>query len=378
MTMKTKAILLLLAVMFTLGMSYSCSDDNDTPPVVVPEPEPEPEPGSNKYELSYWVDIDLRVSNGRGYWFKVGDYAPDITPTAAQVEQASKSLRNEFHGNKLYIVYHRQFELEEAKTTFAVWKNWGDQLGMEIVPAIVLQDYTADALLNFTDEEIVAFADWCKTNVNDKEFGIYDVYIRHQSGSVQDMQIAKIKERIGDNLVHVGLQPGSELNAHMKAAVEDTWTAECQGLTNELWENPVYYRGTNVYGRRLLEKWVAERKDGEDDRRITWNMIPVAWDYDNPVDPLGYISPGDNALTNDPPIAGRLALCHKYIELAYKTLDNPKFGGYSCDLRILELNSAGHPEAPTFYEQLRQGNTYEGHFGSAMVQVAELFNSVKR
>lgn len=377
MTMKTKAILLLLAVLFTLGMSYSCSDDTDTPPVVVPEPEPEPEPGSNKYELSYWVDIDLRVSNGRGYWFKVGDYAPDITPTAAQVEQASKSLRNEFHGNKLYIVYHRQFELEEAKTTLAVWKNWGDQLGMEIVPAIVLQDYTADALLNFTDEEIVAFADWCKTNVNDKEFGIYDVYIRHQSGSVQDMQIAKIKERIGDNLVHVGLQPGSELNAHMKAAVEDTWTAECQGLTNELWENPVMFKGTDNYGRKLLEEWIKERADGEN-RRIVWDMIPVAWDYEAPVDSLGYICPGDDALINDPPIDGRIDLCHTYFVKNYPDgMLNPKFGGYSCDLHILEANSYGKPERPTFYDQLKANKPYKGYFASAMDQVASLYKSLR-
>jgi len=104
-------------------------------------------------------------------------------------------------------------------------------------------------------------------------------------------------------------------------------------------------------------------------------MIPVAWDYDVPVDPLGYICPGDNALTNDPPVAGRIELCDKYIAKCYTDgVLNEKFGGYSCDLHILEANSFGRPEKPTFYEQLKTKQPYTGHFSSAITQISQLYD----
>ncbi len=53
------------------------------------------------------------------------------------------------------------------------------------------------------------------------------------------------------------------------------------GSQMELWENPRYYKGTNKYGRKLLQDWVNERINDEP-RRIIWNLIPVAWDYDAP------------------------------------------------------------------------------------------------
>jgi hypothetical protein len=127
----------------------------------------------------------------------------------------------------------------------------------------------------------------------------------------------------------------------------------------------------------LLQDWVSERLNGEK-RKITWDLIPVAWDYDDPIDPFGYISPGDNALTNDPPLAGRLQLAKDYIISWYpEGTSNKLFGGFSCDLHILDANSNGKPESPSFYDQLRSGQTYQGHFANAMNEMAEVYKSLK-
>lgn len=329
-----------------------------------------------RFELSYWVDIDVRHNNGRGYWFNRDARSEDIAPTEQEVNNAARALAQTYHGNKLYVTYHRQFEIETAKTVLSHWKKYGDQYNMEIVPTVVLETYATPATMNFTDAELVSFAKWCKTNINSKEFGIYDVYVRQSSGSRQDLQLGYLNENVPIDLVRVGIQPGERLNSYYSSGVQDTWSAECQGNTNELWENPRYYKGTNKYGRKLLEEWVKARID-ENDRKIVWNLIPVAWDYDAPLDPFSYIFPGDDALINDPPIPGRLVLSKDYIISWHpEGTKNKLFGGLSCDLHILEANSYGRPESPTFYDKLRSGQPYEGYFAAAVNEVGEVFQSL--
>jgi hypothetical protein len=374
--MKFKAIysLFTIALLFIL---YACTDDAMTDKLRDEEQDPILKTTSDPFEFSYWVDIDLRVNNGRGYWFNPNDLPPDIIPEYSHVGHTCNFIKNVYGGTKVYVIYHRQFEINEAKAVLLnLWKDQATRFGLTVVPTVVLENYTNPPVSNFTDDEILEFASWCMENINPDEFGLYDIYPRQQAGGVQDVQITKIKNQIGNKLVHVGLQPGQPLNANMKAGVEDTWTAECQGLTNELWLNPVQYNGTNLYGRLLLEQWVMERKNNES-RRIVWNMIPVAWDYDNPVDPYGYISPGDDALINDPPIVGRIDLCHQYFSLWYGSYTDPQFGGYSCDLRILELNSFGRPEHPSFYECIREGNYYTGYFARGINEIAQVFFSLQ-
>ena len=328
------------------------------------------------FEKSFWIDADLSVNNGRGYWFAVEDKAPNPVPTRQDIRNSLDVLANDYGSDKLYLVYHRQFEIQEFCRLLEEWDSEAGNFGVEIVPTVVLENYAVEPELNFSDEEITALAQWCTENINEREFGIYDVYVRQSPGSVQDIQMAEIRSVIGDRLVRVGLQPGEDLNRNCHAGVEDTWTAECQGLDNDLWEFPETVSGTDVYGRLLLESWVQERIDDKSER-IVWDLIPVAWDYDNPPDEFGYVCPGDDALINDPPLPGRLKLCHEYISSKYpEGMFADEFGGYSCDLHILEANSAGRPESPTFYGQLKNGERYTGYFRIALEQVAEIYKSI--
>lgn len=330
------------------------------------------------FELSYWIDMDVRLNNGRGYWKPVETLPEDVLPTADEIRNACSALSGRYGADKIYVVYHRQFEIESARTIFKLWKQYGEEFGLRIVPSAVIESYAEPNTMNFTDEEICELAEWSLANIDPDEFGIYDVYIRQGAGSPQDAQMGVIHSRTGGKLVRVGLQPGELLSKHCIAGVEDTWTAECQGLTNDLWTNPVTVDGSDLFGRKLLESWVAERANGEP-RRIVWDMIPVAWDYEKPLDPYGYVCPGDDALINDPPIEGRIALCHEAIAGSYLDgMNTTKFGGYSCDLHILEANSAGKPESPSFYDSIKKDEPYEGYFSIAMVQIGALYNELKQ
>lgn len=58
-------------------------------------------------------------------------------------------------------------------------------------------------------------------------------------------------------------------------------------------------------------------------------------------------------------------------------MDNEKFGGYSCDLHILQANSGGRGEKPSFYEALRTNVSYNGDFSEAMTEIGNLYKSLK-
>lgn len=326
------------------------------------------------FEISYWIDIDLRHNNGRGYWFHVADRPADSLPTSAQIWGAASRCRYTYHGLTLYVTYHRQFEIADAKSVFKLWKLHAESMGMTVVPVLVLEDYASPAAMNFTDTEIGDLTQWLVDSINNNEVGVYDVFFGRQGpGTAQNTQLGIMHGRVGKKMVRVGQQPGEAINPYVKRVLQDTWSAECQGLNNTLWETPVSYLGTTNYGKNLLLNWVNDRIVN-DTLPVTWCLIPVAWDYDAPLDPYGYIFPGDNALTNDPPIPGRVTLAHNAIVGAYPGgSSHATFGGYSCDLKILEMNSYGRGETPTFYQQIRNDIQYTGYFSAALNEVGAIY-----
>lgn len=367
-----KEIALILSIYFFIG----CGDNTKIDSKDLPIDHPDDQPGktSDNFELSYWIDMDLTGNHLRGYWNDVTARDPDPITPESYISNACKNLKNTYGADKLYVIYHRQYEIAEAKQVFDLWKRHGKANNIEIVPTVVLQCYSLTSSMNFTGDEINNLARWSIGNINNDAFGIYDVYTRDRSGSPQDQQLTFLKEVIGNKLVMVGMQPGVTVNANYAYVVQDTWSAECHGKTNELWENPVYYKGTNIWGRKLLENWVDERIS--DKTRTVWNLIPVAWDYETN-DPLGYDFPGDDQYKNDAPIPGRLELCQKYITNCYENrLSNPLHGGFSCDLHILEGNSGGRGEDPSFYKALRTNVKYTGDFSGTMLEIGSIYKTI--
>lgn len=360
---------------------FGCNEPQPGPGPTPTPPDP-PEPivdrvvTSNDFELSYWVDCDMIGYHRRGYWYPYSSTPAEPAPADSYISNGCRMLCEEYQANLLYVFYHRQFEIETAKKVMLKWKEVSKDFNVKIVPTVLLQDYSKEGLLNFTDEEIVEFAVWCRENICD-EFGIFDVYTRQGTGQPQDKQLRTIWNEIGNNMVFVGLQPGVKMNVKFKRGVEDTWTAECQGNTNELWSNPL--NGQNV-GKNLLVSWIKERVDGER-RQITFDLIPVAWDYEETTakDRYGYVCPGDNAVYNDPPIPGRLHLCKDAIFEQYANpYEHTILGGLSCDLTILQANSQGcGKDSKSYYVCLRSGIRYDGYFSSATDEIADVYKKVK-
>lgn len=376
---KTIKLIISLALSATTLLLYGESCSKTISPIDSETEPDEPNKEVNtEYELSYWIDVDLQGKGLRGFWYDVTSSNPETIPDNInlQIKNACQKLRNTYGATKLYVIYHRQFEITQAKDILRIWHSEGTSNGIEIVPTIVLQSYSNNQTMNFSNDEIEALADWTVKSINQKKMGIYDHHTRDRKGQPQADQILLIKGIIGNKLVMIGQQPGVEIQENYSYAVQDTWTAECQGRTNDLWENPVYFKGTNIYGRKLLEVWVNERRNS-DSRKVVWNLIPVAWDYDTD-DPLSYSFPGDHQLYNDPPIPGRLILCKDYINSFYEEgIRNEKHGGFSCDLHILEANSRGRGENPSFYASLRETNIdYTGDFAEAIAEIGEIYLSL--
>ena len=89
----------------------------------------------NSFEVSFWIDIDLRTNNGRGYWFNISDRQSDELPTNEDVQNACIQL-GKYNSNKLYVIYHRQFEINDAKAVFKARKLYASEHGMTIVPSV--------------------------------------------------------------------------------------------------------------------------------------------------------------------------------------------------------------------------------------------------
>ncbi len=359
------------------GLSGDPSEELSADPSVEPSEEPSRDIPEYKVELSYWVDCDMLGFHRRGYWYKYSDFSSESVPDPTYITKGVKMLAETYKANLLYVFYHRQFEIEKAKEVWKMWKDAAEENRIRIVPTVLLQDYSNDGGLNFTEEELVSLAKWCREEISE-EFGIFDVYSRQTAGSPQDRQLKALVSAIGDRLVFVGLQPNVTMNSSFKRGVEDTWTAECQGNTNQLWSNP---SGGQMVGKNLLDSWVNQRVKAEK-RPITWDLIPVAWDYEETTakDSYGYVCPGDNALYNDPPIPGRLMLCRDAIKSHYEDgYLSDIFGGFSCDLTILHANSSGcQRDKVNFYKAVRTGKKYEGYFASAIDEIAQVYESVNK
>ena len=136
---------------------------------------------ANAFELSYWVRVDLNSElNNRGYWYRPTDQPENGIPSQAEVDKALTVLVRDYRANKIYLVYHRQFEQEKMREVFSEWKLAVEKLPVnnrpQIVPGLILREYGHDdeTNWNFSDVEVVEVAGWLKANVNSRELAIFD------------------------------------------------------------------------------------------------------------------------------------------------------------------------------------------------------------
>ncbi len=344
-------LVLLGVILFSAGVALP---DQPAKPVVKDAGKAAP------LERSFWVHASLGLLTQRNYFGP--DFPATAMPEQAQVERAARLLTTTYAANRLYLIYHREVPVEEARTLFGWWRKACPQ-SVEIVPALVLRMYDKAMTPVFAADELASVAEFFRDTINAHHLAIYDIAARRQLGTA-----APVLERMFPaGLIRLGLQPDEAIDAPFAAAVADTWSALCHGRRNtEDWLQPGFGAGT-------LRQWVQARNAGS--RPVAWNLVTVAWDYRSTARG-GY--PGyDDAEKNMPLPAGRNRAA---MQIMRDTAKPRQLAGFSSDLYILHENSRSTPHdgrAKSFYECLKRGEDYRGYYAAPFQEIVTLFTELR-
>jgi len=327
----------------------------------------EPQPPSSRpqpiqpscLERSYWIHASLAWNPRRGYW---GADLPGSTPPGEQeVRRAAGLLAGHYAANRLYLVYHKEIPLPEAREVFRWWRRHTPP-GVAIVPALVLRTYDKASVEVFTGDEVRPLCDFFRAEINPHQLAVFDVYPNRDQGAA----LAVLAAAFPSGLIRLGLQPGEKLAPPFAAAVEDTWSAICHGRSHDDWFDA-------GFGAETLRRWVAERNAGP--APVAWNLIAVAWDYrhthrgEHP----GYDAPARNM----PLPAGRNLLALREI---LRHARPEVLAGFSSDLTILQANSAHptHDARPRcLHDSLKKGEAYAGYYAEPLEEIAAIYRALR-
>ena len=311
-------------------------------------------------ERSFWVHASLGAFTQRNYFGP--DFPATPLPGRDEVQRAARVLTDTCAANRLYLIYHRELPLAEARQLLHWWRE-ACPASVELVPALVLRMYDRAKTPVFAADDLAAFADFFRDDLHARHLAIYDIAVREQPADA----MAVLTRRFPDGLIRLGLQPGEALGAPFVAGVADTWSALCHGRDNERdWQQP-------GFGAATLRQWVAARNPGA--LPVAWNLVTVAWDY-AATERGGY--PGyDDAEKNMPLPAGRN---RSAVQLIRETAQTGRLAGFSSDLYILQENSrpATHDgRSGSFYECLKRGESYRGYYGAPFQEIAILYRQLR-
>ncbi|MBI2298825.1 MAG: hypothetical protein HYU66_07740 [Armatimonadetes bacterium] len=311
-------------------------------------------PPADRLGRSYWLHASLGDLTQRGYWGP--DFPATPPPTGDEVRRAAALLTGPYAANRLYLVYHHELPLDQARTLFLTWREALPR-EVEVVPTLVLRMYDQAATPVFTTEELAGLAAFLRDGLHAERVGYYDVYPRRDQGPGLDL----LRQAFPGRVVRVGSQPGEALGDGIEAAVQDTWGGVCDQKANADWLRT---------GAGVLGGWVRERNGGPP---VAWDLITVAWDYS--ASEQGAYPGYDDARRNQPLPAGRNVLAAKAI---LESAEGAALAGFSSDLCILQANSfVRDGREGGFYRALRRGEQYAGYFHEPLDEVADIFAGLR-
>lgn len=309
-----------------------------------------------KLERSFWLNASLSAPK-LGYWGM--NFSAPVPPTSTEIANAARTLVEQANPNRLYLIHHSELPFGETARIFRDWRN-ACPAAVEIVPALVLRMYDKTATAVFSKIELDELLTFFKAEINAHCIAVYDVLPKREQGEA----LLAMANAFPQGLVRIGLQPDEALDAPWTAAVEDTWSGFCHGLTNEDWQD-------KGFGRDTLRKWIALRN--ERSRPIAWDLIVVGWDYANTK--RGEYPGYDDAHKNLPLPAGRNRLAAREILAGAKP---DALAGSSADLLIIELNSETPPHdgSRSFYTTLKSGRHYDGFYARPWREICDIFQGL--
>lgn len=312
-----------------------------------------------KLERSYWLHTSLAQKPHKGYW---GSNLPSSeVPTEAEVACAARLLIGPYGANRLYLVYHQEIALADARRAFTWWRRC-IPAEVEIVPTLVLRMYDKRQTRVFSADELQALSAFFKQDIRVSRLGIFDV----QPNRDQGPELNVLAEAFPGRLTRVGIQPDEKLKPPLSEAVQDTWSGFCHGKSNADWLDA-------GFGADSIRKWIAARNQSP--HPTAWDLIVVAWDY-VPTQRGEY--PGyDDGNKNMPLPAGRNVLAMREI---LRLARPEKLAGFSSDLTILQANSISKAHDglhESFYQTLKRGEVYRGYYGHAFAEVTAIYRGLR-
>lgn len=311
-------------------------------------------------ERSFWVHASLGTFTQLNYFGT--NFPATPLPAQRQVENAARLLTDSYAANRLYLIYHCELPVHEARRLFSWWRRACTNK-IEIVPALVLRMYDRAQTAVFAPEELAGLADFLHENINPRHLALYDI----SAGRKAPESLSLLSRRFPRGLIRLGLQPGEALELPFTAGVADTWSALCHGRRNEQdWRQP-------GFGAATLRQWVSARNLGL--QPVVWNLVTVGWDY-SATERGGY--PGyDDAERNMPLPASRN---RDALTLIRETAKPQVMGGFSSDLYILHENSrpvTHDGPAKSFYECLKREEDYRGYYGVPFQEIVSLYRELR-
>lgn len=130
-------------------------------------------------ERSYWVHASLGLLTQKGYFG--AEYPATPLPTRAEVDNAARVLSGPYAANRLYLIYHKEFPLEDARLVFGWWRE-ACPANVEVVPALVLKMYDKAGTPVFDSDELRGLAVYFREKVNASRIAIYDILPGRDAG----------------------------------------------------------------------------------------------------------------------------------------------------------------------------------------------------
>ncbi|MFA5142241.1 MAG: hypothetical protein WC471_04695 [Candidatus Woesearchaeota archaeon] len=333
--------------------------------------------------ISLDMTLNEQLPACRGYYFKECDkgmpeeYCTKCS-TLSDIEiKNTLSMLKYYNFNKLYLIYHNQFSIDDYKANLIIWKKYGDVYGIKLVPMFGLMNSPNYEnlnvnLFNFEDSQLLDLVKYSNNLLKINEISIADVPgVLSKHIVMYQHQTEFLKANIpGLYLSKAFAQPyENPSDDNSDGYIIDTWTYIIACLNNDDWMTNKAAQG---WTRQDLINYIKLRNN----QKIynVWDLIIVAWPYEKTETNNTCLFVADDASLNDPTPLNRNILATQLICDSAKY--SSYFKGFHTDGMILGLSSNvkdGNTEQ-NFYKSLKQGKVYTGYFNAPLNEIKYIFS----
>jgi hypothetical protein len=303
-------------------------------------------PDLKRLERSFSIHASLASLVQSDQWST--NFPSASAPTEIEIRNAARLLTYDYAANRLYLVYHKELPLMEARTAFQVWRHVCPP-EVELVPTLALRCGQTNQNELFTTNELRFLIAFFKREINPRRVAVLNV-----GSNINELVCLRaLASEYGDGVIRAGIQPDEPLDEPFTAAVEDAGAAICNAESNADWQQP-------ESGRETLRKRVQSRNA---------TPLPVTWT-------LAVVGAGDPD-KKMPLTKGRNTLAvGEILHFAMPAL----IAGFSTDLQRLQVDSRvmNHDGAANaFYQTLKDGRIYVGYYARPFHEVVKIYTTLR-